>query len=72
MHRTAPNKGVVPAKAGTHNHRPLLLQKAVSPRAKHEKPRRMGPRFRGDDDDCFGAALLAMTNQFTCRSLPAQ
>jgi hypothetical protein len=39
---------VVPAKAGTHNHRRLLEQKplAIVPKA---RPRRMGPRVRGDD-----------------------
>jgi hypothetical protein len=40
---------VVPANAGTHNHRYLLERKALSHRAKNAGPRRMGPRFRGDD-----------------------
>jgi hypothetical protein len=41
---------VVPAKAGTHNHRSLLEHKpsAILPKA---KPRRMGPCFRRDDTD---------------------
>jgi hypothetical protein len=39
---------VVPANAGTHNHRPLLLQKA-STTAPKEKPQGMGPCVRRDD-----------------------
>jgi hypothetical protein len=41
--------GVVPANAGTHNHRPLLLRKVSTHTTQIEKPRRMGPRLRGDD-----------------------
>jgi hypothetical protein len=37
---------VVPANAGTHNHKYLLERKAVSHRAKNAGPRRMGPRSR--------------------------
>ncbi len=46
----------VPAKAGTHNHRRLLEQKpsATVPKA---RPRRMGPRVRGDDD-CFAQPVI--------------
>src|SRR5713226_10464869 len=36
---------VIPAKAGTHNHRPLLLRKPL-PQRQNEKPRRMGPGSR--------------------------
>jgi hypothetical protein len=39
---------VVPANAGTHNHRLLLLQKATTP-VPNERPRRMGPCVRRDD-----------------------
>ena len=38
-------KGVVPAHAGTHNHRPLWLTENRSVRLLKEKPRRMGPCF---------------------------
>jgi len=41
---------VVPAKAGTHNHRPLLLRK-VDRHFSKRPPRRMGPCFRRDDGD---------------------
>jgi len=48
---------VVPAKAGTHNHRRLLEQKplATVPKA---RPRRMGPRVRGDDMDWFAEPVI--------------
>jgi hypothetical protein len=41
--------GVVPANAGTHNHRRSLLRKVEAAIFAIERPRRMGPRFRGDD-----------------------
>src|SRR5882672_1517755 len=42
---------VVPANAGTHNHRPLLLRTAsVDPLTTKQTPVVMGPRVRGDDD----------------------
>jgi hypothetical protein len=40
---------VVPAKAGTHNHQPSLLRKVGAATLATDRPRRMGPRFRGDD-----------------------
>src|ERR1700737_784593 len=43
-----PRPLVVPAKAGTHNHRCSLLHKP-STNVPKEKPRRMGPCFRRDD-----------------------
>src|SRR4051812_1679790 len=39
---------VVPAKAGTHNHRRSLFH-VIEHQHSIEPPRRMGPRFRGDD-----------------------
>ncbi|MDH6689815.1 hypothetical protein AB7M56_001835 [Bradyrhizobium elkanii] len=47
---------VVPAKAGTHNHKCKLLRDAgtTSP-VSQNPPRRMGPCFRRDDS-CDGAA----------------
>ncbi len=40
---------VVPAKAGTHNHRRLWLQNTLAVSFKSIGPRRMGPCFRRDD-----------------------
>ena len=39
--------------AGTHNHRRLWFKEAVGHRASTENPRRMGPRFGGDDSEWF-------------------
>ena len=44
---------VVPANAGTHNHRRLLGEDAVNHCAELAGPRRMGPRVRGDDVEGF-------------------
>ena len=46
----AVHSAVVPAKAGTHNHRSLWLR-AVSLSVPQEKSRGMGPAFRRDDKD---------------------
>ena len=58
QYERAPLCVVVPAKAGTHNHRRWLEQKplAIVPKA---RARRMGPRVRGDDMDCFVASAFA-------------
>src|SRR5580704_928628 len=42
---------VVPAKAGTHNHRWWFFREVVAQRVSIARPRRMGPRLRGDDVD---------------------
>src|SRR5271167_830060 len=51
---------VVPANAGTHNHRCPLLRRQLPP-YQNAQPRRMGPRFRGDDAQSyfFAGAILA-------------
>jgi hypothetical protein len=41
--------GVVPANAGTHTPRPLLLQKVSNAGILAYRTRRMGPGFRRDD-----------------------
>ena len=41
---------VVPAKAGTHNHRRSLGQKVSDCAPQNDRARRMGPRVRGDDE----------------------
>jgi len=41
---------VVPAKAGTHNHRHRLLREQATATAHIDGPRRMGPRFRTDHE----------------------
>ena len=48
---------VVPAKAGTHNHRRLLEQKPLATVPK-VRLRRMGPRVRGDDTGCFAEFII--------------
>jgi len=42
---------VVPAKAGTDNHRGSLLRESPSPVSQIARARSMGPRFRGDDTE---------------------
>jgi signal peptidase II len=52
---------VVPAKAGTHNHRRSRSTEKDDPKSfKQYTTRRMGPRFRGDDvADCFGHRMTS-------------
>jgi hypothetical protein len=54
---------VVPAKAGTHHHREVLLRKPTTIAASQFPPRRMGPGFRRDDIElgllfCLGKAVV--------------
>jgi hypothetical protein len=50
---TSPNQGVVPAKAGTHNHRRSLSVSAAGARLMGQ--RGMGPGVRRDDDKSFAS-----------------
>src|SRR5450755_4241477 len=49
---------VVPAKTGTHNHKCLFFKEGVYPIALADRPRRMGPRVRGDNSRIGFAPLL--------------
>jgi len=49
-----PSQLVVPAKAGTHNHRRRRKQTVVR-LSKNTDTEGMGPRFRGDDTECTAA-----------------
>jgi hypothetical protein len=44
-----PKLDVVPAKAGTHNHRVRVLQRPLPP-FRHDGMEAMDPRLRGDDN----------------------
>src|SRR5579864_4911156 len=48
---TKTGSGVVPAKAGTHNHRLLWLRKVTTACISAETPRRMGPCIRRGDQE---------------------
>ena len=53
------HNGVVPAKAGTHNHRYQLFKKADAMMQKQLAPRSMGPGFRRDDTSFLRRHFLA-------------
>jgi len=50
---------VVPANAGTHNHRLLLLRKVIDQHFSKRPLRRMGPCVRRDDEHTLAAAGIA-------------
>src|SRR2546421_7354003 len=62
---------VVPAKAGTHNHRRLLRWKVSATAPKNARPRRMGPCFRRNDVEREAIRVYGCRATFTAAPPPA-